>query len=181
MPFASPLIHNTSTQRRQPEALPRHRAGTPSTGPCHIVMPTLIVEFAATSATHLVQKFQAMGISDVDVVNDMDAALSCLGEREYAIVVLSQDVAGHADTALLVRFALAFHPSDQPALLLIGRADGSTPGPPEVTRLNPECNDADFAGAVRAAIAASGAQCRSRPYCRRTSCPLRPGTKPSQP
>ena len=76
MPFASPLVHITSTQRRQPEALPRHRAGTPAKGPCHMVLPTLIVEFAATSATHLVQKFQAMGISDVDVVNDMDAALS---------------------------------------------------------------------------------------------------------
>jgi hypothetical protein len=179
MPLASPLIRNTSAQR-QPEALLRRRAGTQAAGPCHMVMPTLIVEFAATSATHLVEKFRTMGISDVDVVNDVDAALSCFGEREYAIVVLRQDVAGQANTALLVRFAMAFHPSDQPAILLFGKADVSIPDLPEVTRLDPECNDADFAEAVRAAIATSGAQCRSIPYCRRTPCPLGPGAEPPQ-
>jgi hypothetical protein len=145
-----------------------------------MVMPTLIVEFAAKSATHLVENFQAMGISDVDVVNDMDAALSCFGEREYSIVVLREDVGGQGNTALLARFAMAFHPSDQPAILLIRKDDGSTQDLPEVTRLDPECNDVDFAGAVRAAIAASGAQCRSRPYCRRPSCPLKPGAAPPQ-
>lgn len=174
MPLATFLNHNAQPHHRPVATSTLNRDGSSTASPCHMVLPTLLVGCVAANASELLRKFRAMGIADVDVVDDMDTALRCVGERDYAIIVLHQDIASQAMTGLFVQVALAFHASDQPAILLVGPACGSTPDLSDVTRLDPDCDSASFSRAVRTAIAASGAQCKSSFYCRRAACSLKP-------
>jgi hypothetical protein len=172
MPLSNFHLSRATQQRWSNEVPPTASADLARSGPCHMVLPTLIVEPDPIAASRLLARFRAMGNTDVDVVGAMDAAMRSVGEREYAIVALREDVAGHAMAELFVRAAMACDASGQPAILLIGSADAAGTRPQEVGRLDPECDDGVFTRTVRAAIATSGTRCKSAPYCRRTTCPL---------
>ncbi len=141
-------------------------------------MPTLVVEPDAAVAARLVERFEAMGIADVDVVEGVEAALRCIGEREYAIFALRQHAGTAAMVDLFVHVATAVNGTDQPAVLSVGGVQAALPS--DVVSLDPDCGQDAFARTVRRAVAQSGARCKSRPYCHRATCPLDAPDGPSR-